>query len=175
MDGEFSLDLNIDTVCLPRPEEKFDKSSCFVTGWGTDASGEKPNIMRSLKQLTVDETNCEMKVREGLGKHFELVPSQICAGGIPGRDTCQGSGGDALMCPGKGPDRRGSYVQAGIVSWGIGCGDGIPIVYAAVSEAVCWIDMVVSCRTNGGSSSYFGYTGESCRSLDPKYRLCSVQ
>ena len=79
------------------------------------------------------------------------------------------------MCPGKGPDRRGSYVQAGIVSWGIGCGRGIPIVYAAVSDAVCWIDMVVSCRTNGGSSSYFGYTGESCKSLDPNYRLCSVQ
>ena len=34
--------------------------------------------------------------------------------------------------------------QAGIVSWGIGCGDkNTPAVYASVSEASCWIDSAV--------------------------------
>merc|ERR1712012_857879 len=32
-----------------------------------------------------------------------------------------------------------SYVQAGIVAWGIGCGeDNTPGVYASVSKGVCW-------------------------------------
>ena len=31
--------------------------------------------------------------------------------------------------------------QAGIVSWGIGCGEeGVPAVYANVAHVVCWID-----------------------------------
>ena len=31
--------------------------------------------------------------------------------------------------------------QAGIVSWGIGCGEeGVPAVYANVGHVVCWID-----------------------------------
>merc|ERR1719357_1229617 len=49
------------------------------------------------------------------------------------------------------------------VAWGIGCGeDNVPGVYASVSEAVCWIDLAMSCRTNGGSSSYWGY-GRQCQ------------
>ena len=33
------------------------------------------------------------------------------------------------------------FFQAGIVSWGIGCGEeGVPAVYANVAHVVCWID-----------------------------------
>ena len=36
------------------------------------------------------------------------------------------------------------HFQAGIVSWGIGCGENnTPAVYASVSEASCWIDSAV--------------------------------
>ena len=37
---------------------------------------------------------------------------------------------------------RASHIdQAGIVSWGIGCGEeGVPAVYANVGHVVCWID-----------------------------------
>merc|ERR1712013_914605 len=45
--------------------------------------------------------------------------------------------GSPLVCPSKyDPD---TYVQAGMVAWGIGCGeDGTPGVYASVSKALCW-------------------------------------
>jgi secreted trypsin-like serine protease len=33
-----------------------------------------------------------------------------------------------------------TYVQVGIVAWGIGCGEQIPGVYANVSQALCFID-----------------------------------
>ena len=34
-------------------------------------------------------------------------------------------------------------IQAGIVSWGIGCGSDSPAVYAKVAKASCWIDYEV--------------------------------
>merc|ERR1712130_418189 len=64
------------------------------------------------------------------------------------------------------------YIQAGIVAWGIGCGeDGTPGVYAYVSQAVCWIDQAVSCYYGGLGSkepyenfpSVFGYTSDQCQ------------
>ena len=51
----------------------------------------------------------------------------------------KGDGGSPLVCPIKGNPSQ--YVQAGIVSWGIGCGqDGIPGVYANVAYLKPWID-----------------------------------
>lgn len=44
------------------------------------------------------------------------------------------------MCPVPGPGGVPRYVQAGIVAWGIGCGqDGIPGVYANVPYMSAWI------------------------------------
>merc|ERR1711918_256146 len=48
-------------------------------------------------------------------------------------DTCTGDGGSPLVCPSyQDPD---TYIQAGIVAFGVGCGDdGIPGVYSDVSR-----------------------------------------
>ena len=55
-----------------------------------------------------------------------------------GEDTCKGDGGGPLVCPSG--DGSG-YVQAGIVSWGVGCGqEGVPSVYTDVASSVCFID-----------------------------------
>merc|ERR1711890_208570 len=96
-----------------------------------------------------------------LGKRFQLDDSFICAGGQDGKDTCKGDGGSPLVCASKYDPY--TYVQAGVVAWGIGCGeDNVPGVYASVAEAVCWIDYAMSCKANGGSSSYWGY-GRECQ------------
>jgi hypothetical protein len=69
------------------------------------------------------------------------------------------------VCPSKYDPE--TYVQAGIVAWGIGCGeDGTPGVYASVSKAACWIDSVISCHqgaATGDYNSYFGYTSNVCQ------------
>ena len=55
-------------------------------------------------------------------------------------DTCKGDGGSPLVCQ----KQQGTWYQAGIVSFGIGCGEtGFPAVYADVSFASCWIDRQV--------------------------------
>ena len=54
-------------------------------------------------------------------------------------DGVQGDGGGPLLCP--SPTSPATYTQAAITAWGIGCGGPSPGVYAALAEAVCWIDM----------------------------------
>lgn len=51
----------------------------------------------------------------------------------------QGDGGSPLVCPINGNPLR--FAQAGIVAWGIGCGENqVPGVYANVAAARTWID-----------------------------------
>merc|ERR1712088_173500 len=106
----------------------------------------------------------------------------ICAGGIAGKDTCKGDGGSPLVCQSKGDPF--TYVQAGVVAWGIGCGeDATPGVYASVSKAVCWIDYAMSChqgRTSGDFSSYWGHSHQCQAWMDGElntlnhYSQCSI-
>merc|ERR1712012_1345392 len=91
------LDFNIDTVCLPEPGQNFDGSTCFATGWGKDEFGADGRFQVVLKEIeipTVDSNTCQAKLRSTrLGQRFRLDPSFMCAGGVPGKDTCKGDGG----------------------------------------------------------------------------------
>ena len=84
---------------------------------------------------------------------------------MDGKDTCKGDGGSPLVCPSKTDPN--TYTQAGIVAWGIGCGENnVPGVYASVSQGLCWIDFVMSChfgQETGDFSSYWGYTTSQCQ------------
>jgi len=161
---EFILSSHIDTACLPEPGDSFDGITCFATGWGKDkfgAAGEYQLVLKEIDLPVVNHDTCEASLRKTrLGKRFKLDDSFVCAGGVNGKDTCKGDGGSPLVCPSKyDPD---TYIQAGIVAWGVGCGeDNTPGVYADVSQASCWIDSVVSCYYGGPSAgphpSFFGY------------------
>merc|ERR1712223_2231166 len=165
LESNFDLDINLDSVCLPEPEETFDGTTCFATGWGKDkfgSAGEYQVVLKEIDLPVVSNDVCQDSLRTTrLGKRFKLHPSFICAGGIPGKDTCKGDGGSPLVCPSKYDPN--TYVQAGIVAWGIGCGeDGTPGVYADVSQATCWIDQAITCHYGGGNS-YLGYTTNVCQ------------
>merc|ERR1711963_1004979 len=166
---DFVLASHIDTVCLPQAEELFEESTCFATGWGKDKFGSAGQYQVVLKEIdlpVVSNYECQDKLRSTrLGRKFKLHDSFICAGGVNGKDTCKGDGGSPLVCPSKyDPD---TYVQAGMVAWGIGCGeDGTPGVYASVSKALCWIDYAMSCHygaNTGDYSSFNGYTSDICQ------------
>merc|ERR1711964_319336 len=163
---DFDLQAHIDTVCLPQPEELFDGQSCFATGWGKDQFGAAGNYQVVLKEIdlpVVGHDQCEASLRTTrLGKRFQLDDSFICAGGVDGKDTCKGDGGSPLVCQSKFDPT--SYVQAGIVAWGIGCGeDNTPGVYASVSKGVCWIDYAMTCQFGQQSGSYWGYSAQQCQ------------
>merc|ERR1712003_275420 len=166
--GDFVLDQHIDTACLPAADEIFDGTTCFATGWGKDqfgAAGQYQVVLKEIDLPVVNHGVCQDKLRTTrLGQKYKLHDSFLCAGGIPGKDTCKGDGGSPLVCPSKYDPN--TYVQAGIVAWGIGCGEnGVPGVYADVSKATCWIDQQISCHqgaSTGNYNSYFGYTSNVC-------------
>jgi len=164
----FNLSPHVDTVCLPELGETFDYNTCFATGWGKDrfgAEGEYQVVLKEIDLPIVDNNQCEDSLQKTrLGGRFRLHPSFMCAGGEAGKDTCKGDGGGPLVCPSKYD--QDIYVQAGVVAWGVGCGeDGTPGVYAAVSQAVCWIDYVMSWHYGAQSndySSYWGFSHSTC-------------
>ncbi|KAH0950194.1 hypothetical protein HN011_004072 [Eciton burchellii] len=134
---------NVDIVCLPEMNANFDGSRCFATGWGKDVFGKEGRYQVILKKVElpiVPHGSCQNILRTTrLGKYFVLNNSFICAGGEAGRDTCKGDGGSPLVCPLRNDPKR--YVQAGIVAWGLGCGEsGTPGVYANIAHARQWID-----------------------------------
>ena len=165
---EFVLDQHIDTACLPEPGEVFEGSSCFATGWGKDefgAAGQYQVVLKEIELPVVNYAVCQDTLRTTrLGQKYKLHDSFLCAGGVAGRDTCKGDGGSPLVCPSK--QDPNTYVQAGIVAWGIGCGENnVPGVYADVSKATCWIDQQLTCHygaQTGDYNSYFGYTSNVC-------------
>merc|ERR1712029_612493 len=122
-DGDFVLDQHIDTACLPAPGDVYDGSTCFATGWGKDefgATGQYQVVLKEIDLPVVSNGVRQDKLRSTrLGQKFKLHDSFMCAGGIAGKDTCKGDGGSPLVCPSKYDPN--TYIQAGIVAWGIGC------------------------------------------------------
>merc|ERR1712211_23345 len=148
---------------------EFDGTTCFATGWGKDqfgAAGQYQVVLKEIDLPVVGHDQCQDSLRTTrLGQKFKLHDSFLCAGGVAGKDTCKGDGGSPLVCPSKYDPN--TYVQAGIVAWGIGCGEqGTPGVYADVSKATCWIDQAITCHygaSTGNYNSFMGYTSNVCQ------------
>ncbi|KAG5871978.1 hypothetical protein JTB14_003103 [Gonioctena quinquepunctata] len=136
---------NVDVLCLPTQnhQQNISIGRCYSTGWGKDRFGKEGVyhiILKSVDLPIVPRDTCQNNLRETrLGKRFELHKSFMCAGGEKGKDSCNGDGGSPLVCPIEG--QQGRYYHAGIVAWGIGCGEeNIPGVYTNVASFREWID-----------------------------------
>ena len=100
-----------------------------VAGWGVTTENGKP----SPKLLEVDVPFVDNAVCKQV--YPQLTDHMLCAGET-GKDSCQGDSGGPI-----GPNGGGAWRQAGIVSFGIGCGrPGAYGVYTRVSQYVEWID-----------------------------------
>jgi len=138
------------TACLPSCGEQFDYIfqngtgiRCWVAGWGKDEfDGSFQFLQRKVDIPLVPSQICEPKLKAGLngqrrgsGDRFRLDRTEICAGGVPGKDACTGDGGSPLVCQSD----TGRWTVMGLVTWGVGCASEIPGVYARVSEFNSWI------------------------------------
>lgn len=134
---------HIDTICLPPQNYEAHVGRCFTSGWGKVSEKYKeyfPHIMKKVSVFQLPRDLCLEELRKTrLSKYFQLHNSFLCAGEEQGAHTCKGDGGNPLACPIKGQPNR--YYQAGIISWGIGCGQqNIPGVYVDVAKFRQWID-----------------------------------
>lgn len=137
---------NVNTICLPPLNYKFDNQRCVVSGWGKNSeNGIYQTILKKVEAPIVPNAVCQRQLRSTiLGKYFRLHRSFICAGGENG-DSCKGDGGSPLMCSHPGND--GIYYQVGIVAWGIGCNQlNVPAAYVNVAGLRRWIDHEIKIR-----------------------------
>lgn len=135
---------HVNPACLPTIDEVFTKQRCWVTGWGKDSFGQKGSfqaVLREVELPVVGHSECESALRQTrLGIHYRLHSGFICAGGEGGKDACEGDGGSGLYCL-----QDGVIKVAGLVSWGIGCGQaGVPGVYVNLAYYRPWIENIIS-------------------------------
>lgn len=128
---------SISPVCLPSAGStvQYTNKEAAVIGWGAlKEGGSQPSV---LQQVTVQIiTNQKCKSDYGSDAPGGIVDHMLCAA-YPGKDSCSGDSGGPLLVQ----DAPGSpWVQAGIVSWGIGCAQSkYPGVYARVTSFTSWI------------------------------------
>ncbi|XP_069987177.1 serine proteinase stubble [Penaeus vannamei] len=141
---DFSANPHISPVCLPDAHSTFVGHRCQSTGWGKDAfggDGKFQSILKEVELPVLSHHQCQTALKHTrLGATFSLHQGNLCAGGEAGRDTCKGDGGGPLVC--RGDD--GAFRLAGLVSWGVGCGQvGVPGVYVKVAHYLDWIESAI--------------------------------
>lgn len=132
----------IQPVCLTAANTAPDVGSdVWVTGWGTLSSGgSSPDRLQEVMVPVVSQSQCSDSYAS---QNIDITNNMICAGQA-GKDSCQGDSGGPLVYK-----INGSWVQTGVVSFGIGCAlSQYPGVYARVSEYTSWISGHTS-RTAG--------------------------
>ncbi|KAK7080093.1 CLIP domain-containing serine protease [Halocaridina rubra] len=139
---DFASNPHITPVCLPSKQSDFTNYRCFATGWGRNTfvgSGKISHVLKAIEVPVLEKQRCQQILQNTrFGVNFVLPEGNICAG-EENRDTCTGDGGGPLVCQGL----DGNMQLAGLLSWGIGCGQqGIPGVYVKVSHYLDWINNI---------------------------------
>lgn len=132
-------EVNVRPLCLPT---EFDAPElgdyCIVTGWGKSSeSASTTDKLKFAKLPFVDRETCQRQFQNNrLGARFRLHESFACFGGEAGIDSCTNDGGSPLICPRS----DGSYFLAGLVSWGLDCGQkDVHGAYTNIRHLLKWI------------------------------------
>ncbi|KAI5096270.1 enteropeptidase isoform X2, partial [Silurus meridionalis] len=124
----------IQPICLPNPDQQFAAGrKCVVVGWGRLTEGGKvADVLQQAVLPLINNSVCQERLPE-----YNITERMLCAGYTEGGiDTCQGDSGGPLMCD----EGSGSWVLAGVTSFGVGCArPGRPGAYARVSHFIDWI------------------------------------
>lgn len=138
--ADFTLD-NLKPICLPTtPElqrETLVGAQGVVAGWGATEDGLQSSVLLSVELPIVSNEDCQ----DSYNGSPQIYARQMCAGGVPDKDSCGGDSGGPLMYPGVVGSKGTRYIQRGIVSYGSKrCGiGGYPGVYTRVAYYMDWI------------------------------------
>ncbi|UYL10040.1 serine protease [Bdellovibrio sp. SKB1291214] len=129
--------LNKEEITVPSDSSAL-KVMTTVAGWGTlKSNGTTPDILNKVDVPLVPQESCN-KVYSPFG--YEVTDRMLCAGvEAGGKDSCQGDSGGPMVIKSEN-----KVLLAGIVSWGMGCGDvGYAGVYAKVNSVTEWIKQTI--------------------------------
>jgi len=132
---------NMIPICLPSSDNSLVGQTGTVTGWGRLTEfGQISPVLREVRVPIISNTKC-MSMYRNSGQNEWIPKIFVCAGtSNGGKDSCEGDSGGPMVVKGK----NGRYQLAGIISWGIGCGDrNRPGVYTRISEFRTWIKKVI--------------------------------
>uniref|UniRef100_A0A8C0LQA6 Peptidase S1 domain-containing protein n=1 Tax=Canis lupus dingo TaxID=286419 RepID=A0A8C0LQA6_CANLU len=123
----------IQPICVMISSSKFqNQTNCWVTGWGDIQENQGENL-QEVQVSIINNSRCDYLFQQPSILSYNLN-DMICAGSEDGsRDACDSGG--PLAC-----EKRGLWIQVGIVSWGSGCGrPNRPGVYTNISAYFNWI------------------------------------
>jgi len=133
---------NMIPICLPSSDNSLVGQIGTVTGWGRLSEyGQISPVLREVQLPIISNSKC-MRMYRNSGQNEWIPKIFVCAGtSTGGQDSCEGDSGGPMVVKGK----DGRWQLAGIISWGIGCGDrNRPGVYTRISEFRTWIKNVIN-------------------------------
>ncbi|XP_069044069.1 serine protease 27-like [Lepisosteus oculatus] len=136
LDSKVCLSPYISPVQLAKPNDVFtEDTECWVTGWGMTKENvplAPPRTLQEVQLTIVDNRCCQIMYNS----NATIREDMMCAGDEDGqKDTCKGDSGGPLLWK-----KGGSWIQAGIVSFGRDCGMPNSLgVYTRVSSFTDWI------------------------------------
>nr|XP_024648147.1 serine protease 42 isoform X2 [Macaca nemestrina] len=138
---------NIQPICIPQENFQVEaRTRCWVTGWGKTQEGEKltSEILQEVDQYIMRYEECNKIIKKALSSTTDVIKKgMVCGYKEQGKDSCQGDSGGPLAC-----EYDDTWVQVGIVSWGIGCGRrGLPGIYTEIGVYSKWLMAVVAQAT----------------------------
>ena len=107
----------VQPICVGTKEDIFNENdTCFLTGWGNvkdDTGYHRSPVLKEarLDLVGLQECNSNTSYKGKVSNRF------LCAGRRQGGiDGCYGDSGGPYQC-----ERNGTWIQLGIMIWGIGC------------------------------------------------------
>ncbi|EDW78863.1 uncharacterized protein Dwil_GK12487 [Drosophila willistoni] len=95
-----------------------------IVGWGLTYDKQPPNPNQCLKAAQVHLVP-QQECITGIGSFSPVTENMFCAIGENATDACKGDSGGPILFENR---------QTGIVSWGYGCGSGLPGVYTKLGS-----------------------------------------
>ncbi len=112
-----------------------------IVGWGSMAPSDDlaayPHILRQAELQLTDAGQCQERIHQHTGQ-YTITARMLCASSpTSAKDACTGDSGGPLLFWHAEP---GTWVQIGVISWGIGCAvPALPGVYANLHPLQSWI------------------------------------
>ncbi|XP_012885165.1 PREDICTED: serine protease 48, partial [Dipodomys ordii] len=148
LSSQVTFSADILPICLPSTSKQLKiPASCWVTGWGLvkeNAGDNYPHTLQEAEVPVFTRQECE-QLYNPIGGFLPALESvikedMICAGDIINKkDSCKGDSGGPLSC-----HIGGIWIQIGVVSWGVQCGQRLPGVYTSVIYYQQWINDTAS-------------------------------
>ncbi|KFB44072.1 serine protease 14 [Anopheles sinensis] len=137
MARDVTYSLSVLPTCLPLSERiintNHEDTSTIAVGWGRTETASSSQVKMKVDLIVQSLEECKLLYES---KGASLMDTQMCVGGMDGRDTCTGDSGGPLMRM-----VGGFWYQIGVVSFGsANCGTkDLPAVYTDVSKYAEWI------------------------------------